>query len=180
MRRPALLAALLAACAGPVRMPDPPHADAARESTMVLDGRCSAVVATARSLWTAGHCLRARTVLYRPWQGPEAVAELLALHDLPDLAELRTRQAWSRVPVARFPVLGEPAYVVHHRCPGGWCVTEGRVVYASTLLREAALDATPPAGASGSGVWGHDGALLGVVTHLGLTTGRAYFSVTAW
>ena len=178
MRHLAVLAALLSGCATPARLLDPPHVDAARAATVVVDSRCAGVVAGARALWTAGHCLRGITVAYRVrGERRERIADLLVLHDARDLAELTTDRAFASVPVARWPRLGEPAYVVHHRCPGGWCVGHGSVVYVSHRWQQAALDWLPPFGSSGSGVWGRDGALLGVVTHVGVSTGRAYFGL---
>jgi len=178
MRRLLSALAIAAACTAPVRAPDPPHADAARESTVIVDSRCSGVVVTSRSVLTAAHCVHRRTVLLDTWADPEPCpAELLTLHEWADLAELRTDRIWHRVPVTRLPIRGELATVIHHRCPGGWCAAPAVVVYVSHRHREAALDWTARDGSSGSGVWGTDSALLGIVISAGSETGRTYFAL---
>jgi len=161
--------------------PSPSHLEAARAATMILGDNCSAVVAGPDSLWTAGHCVGQATVAAYRHRGDIATRPARLVADYPDrdLVRLRTDEMWLDTPARRWPALGELAFVIHHRCPGGWCVAAAPVAYVGSLWNEAALEWSPPPGASGSGVWGQDGALLGIVQTRGTETGRGYFATVA-
>jgi len=177
MLRAALAITLLGCSPGPSRAPDcsllPNHA------TIIVDQACGGVLATARSIWTAAHCVHGTGVRYERCGSlaTQHVATLLTRDDWLDLAELQTEERFERLPYVRLPTAGEPVTVVHHRCDGGWCAAPAQVVEVNVLGGEGAVDWTPPDGASGSGVWAEDGALVGVMTSVGLSTGHGYFAL---
>jgi hypothetical protein len=186
MLRALTLLPVLVACSGGPEVPDPPHAEEARDATVALAARCSAVVASAGSLWTAEHCIHndaAPWYVTRDDQETERSTTILWADPVRDVAELGTLQAWEPVPPVRLPEIGEPAYVVHHMCAGAWCLDVGTIDAVSASWSEGAIaidysqDTTQVRGMSGSGVWGHDGALLGVLTSVGLETGLGYFAL---
>jgi len=177
----ATLAAILSGCAPLPRCPsEPPSADAATATVVVADS-CAGVRDGASAIWTAAHCVVERD--WVSWRARGAVvpsaAEVAAVYPDRDLARLEADSTWQAPLVKRWPALNERALVVHHRCEGGWCANEGRVVYVSSGFGEAALDWTAPRGASGSGVWGQDGALLGIVTSIGTRVATTYFQIVA-
>lgn len=174
-------ALVMVSCCPESQCPASLNLERARAATVMLDQRCSAVVAGTDSIWTAAHCLGEgqKTTYWHQGESRSRSARLVANYPDRDLTQLLTDEVWPRMPVRRWPALGEVAFVVHHRCSGGWCVASAPVVYTGSLWNEGALDWAPPSGASGSGVWGQDGALLGVIQTLGTESGRAYFAIVA-
>lgn len=171
---------LLGCCPAP-SCPSPTSLEAARAATFVLGDKCAAVVAGPDTIWTAGHCVGSDVSATYRHRGDLTARPARLVADYPDrdLVQLRAEEMWPDRPARRWPAIGELAFVVHHRCPGGWCVSPATVAYVGSLWNEAALAWAPPPGASGSGVWGQDGALLGIVQARGTESGRAYFATVA-
>ena len=161
----ALMAWACAIAPAPVAPPD----RLALATTVSLGGHCHAVAIAPGRLLTASHCVV-------PAMRVGGVAAYLeSFEPLRDLALLRAALDFPIVRV-RLPRFGERVQVVHLMCPAPPCVGEGRVEYVSAMWLEAALDWPCDRGMSGSGVWGTDGALVGIVKSLGTTTGRTYFA----
>ena len=180
MIRTALLALALCSCTAPRT---PPAVVQAKANTVVLDERCSGVLLRGGRLLTAGHCVEPAEARYEflvtaVSQTGSAFGALLDQHDeWRDLALLRTRQpSEAGADHVSYPTPGDVVFVVHHTCPGGWCVDWARVVYTRNLVGYGALGWTAAHGASGSGVWAADGGLVGIVVAVGTGTGNTYYS----
>jgi hypothetical protein len=175
-----LLSLLAASCAVPV--PEaPPHLEALRELTVIVDGVCAGVIVSTHSVLTAGHCIVEGDAHNVTTQARERFpAYLLASWDVPDLAELSVPRAdWQRVAAVRAPAPGASLIVVHHVAPGGWAWLRTEVVRVSSIWHEATLDFAAPGGTSGSPAFAFDtnGALACVVTARGETTGQTYCAI---
>jgi hypothetical protein len=183
----ALALAFLAACTGCVgQLPTEPEAPsqvdtvayAIRHSVLLDPPGCTGVEVQDGIVVTAKHCLEDGAVVGNPFGAPEAAGKIAWIsfrHDVVVIEYPRLRRSTDKV-LMRDYVIGEHVFIVGYpmQLRGGeqaLTVTDG--LMAGPVDDEGTARTTAEAyfGNSGGGVWGEDGALLGILVSINAAPG---------
>lgn len=184
MRTIIVLAALLTACAGQQYVEPAPSdtevvAYAVRHSLLLQPPGCTGVEVSEGVVVTAKHCLEDDDVVGNPFGDPAkagVISFISAGHDFAVIAYPASAIAAEAYINMRPYVIGEHVYIVGYPVQlrsdeQALTVTDGIMAGPTDDSGDARTTAEAYFGNSGGGVWGDDGALLGILVSINAAPG---------